>query len=228
MGLGEGAWTWCWDGVGGLWGWCCNGTRGFWGWEWDGASYGMRLGVLQLVIGLAQWGLDPGRTEAGGRGGTFLAASAHPCKTGAQQAAPPSAPCPFCAPSPKALSSLPSSLHGDPGAFPVSPVAVGPFRGNSHGPLKGLATAGDSGRALVALGPLAPFLSPAVPPSSQHEGDLPGALTAQQVEEQSAAPCCQHAEAGEPPCRSRAPHLQCHIHLPPHARGCGQPMGDTQ
>lgn len=66
----------------------------------------------------------------------------------------PSPPRPFCAPNPKALSSLLSNLHGDPGAFPVSPAAVGPFRGNSHGLLKGPATARDTGRALVPFSPL--------------------------------------------------------------------------
>lgn len=172
-------------------------------------------------MGLAQWGLDPGRTEVGGRGGTFLAVSAHPCETGAQRAAPPPpAPCPFCALSPKALSSLPSSFHGDPGAFLVSLAAVGPFRGNSHGPPKGR----DRGEGTCTPQPPWPHPYPLLSPSSsQHEGDLPGALTAQQIEEQSAAPRCQHAEAGEPPCRSCVPHLRCHIHLPLHVQEVGSP-----
>lgn len=155
-------WSW-----GGLWGWCCNGTRGLWGWEWDGACYGMGWGSCSwwwgLVMGLAQWGLDPGRTEAGGAEGHIPGSLSPPVRDGGPAGCPPSSPCPFCAPSPKALSSFPSSLHGDPGAFPVSPAAVGPFRGNSHGPLKGPATARDTGRAPVPQPPRSlphPLLSP--------------------------------------------------------------------
>lgn len=94
---------------------------------------------------------------------TFLAVSAHPCETRAQQAGPPRGPCPFCAPSPKALSSLPSSLHGDPGAFSVSPAADGLFEG-WKGPPKGPSAARDMGKALAPHSPLAPAPAPAVLP----------------------------------------------------------------
>uniref|UniRef100_A0A8D2NXU9 C-type lectin domain family 18 member A-like n=1 Tax=Zosterops lateralis melanops TaxID=1220523 RepID=A0A8D2NXU9_ZOSLA len=93
-------------------------------------------------MGLARWGLDPGRTEAGGQRGYIPGSLSPPVRDrGPAGCPPPSAPCPFCAPSPKALSSLPSSLHGDPGAFPVSP-----------------------GRALVPLSPLGPIPIPCSSP----------------------------------------------------------------
>lgn len=180
---------------------------------WGGV---LGLGRGELAMGPARWGLGAG-VLAGQRrvGGTERVHSWQSQPThvrrGLSELDPPASPCPFCAPSPKALSSLPLSLHGDPGAFPVSLAAAGPLGEPSPLP-RPPEGSGPSRRYREGTRTPQPLWPQPLlcPPSSQHEGDLPGALAAQQAEEQSAAPRCQYAEAGEPPAPGPLPPWKSH------------------
>lgn len=201
----------------------------------------MGLGVLQLVTG-AHDGSCPvgsGSWQDRGRGAERVHSwQSQPTRArqGPSGLPTPLGPLPLLCSQPKSSFFSPLKSPWRPGCLPGIPgcsrTLQGEFprppegSGHSH---TGMGLATGIGEGTCTPQPPWPHPYPLLfPPSSQHEGNLPGALTAQQVEEQSAAPCCQHAEAGEPPCRSCVPHLRCHIHLPPHGQGGGQPMGDTQ
>lgn len=91
-------------------------------------------------------------------------------------------PCPLCAPAQKRFlrSPLVSMETWEPSPYPRLPRGTGRGGGTRSAP-------GPNPQPPLTLR------------SSQREGDLPGALAAQQAEEQSAATRCQHAEAGECP-----------------------------
>lgn len=172
-------------------------------------------------MGLAQWGLDPGRTEAGGQRGHIPGSLSPPVRDGSPAGclATPS-PLPLLYSQPKSSFFSPLKSPWRPGCLPGIPGCSRTLQGEFPRPPEGSSHSQGYGERTCTPQPPWPHPYPLLfPPSTQHEGNLPGALTAQQAEEQSAAPCCQHAEAGEPPCRSCVPHLRCHIHLPPHGQG---------
>lgn len=191
---------WDWETVG-CWG---GGERWAWGWPWV-LGMGPACGIWVLAgqrwggreSGYIPGGLSPPVRDWGSAGWT-----------------PPLGPCPFCAPSPKALYLSPrvSMETRVPSPYPRLRDLLGALcRSEGYG--EG-----------TCRPPRLPWPHPLLsPPSSQHQGDLPGALAAQQAEEQSAAPGRQHAEAGEPPWWDPPTSAVPSVRLPFHAKGGGQP-----
>lgn len=106
------------------------------GWDWEpGAAGGEREVGMGLAMGARNgpslWDLGAGRTEVGREGERIHSWRSQPTRArpGLSGMDTPPRPLSLLCSQPKSALSLPSSLHGDPGAFPVSPAADGPSGG---------------------------------------------------------------------------------------------------